>query len=96
MAEQYQPWTWGIPERSSKTMHGITRQDGYERVSGHAVYTRDIRLPGMLYAKVLTSPHAHARIVSMDTRQAEALVGVRDVLKYNDPDAATENLTGTD
>ncbi len=74
----------------------MTRQDGYERVSGHAVYTRDIHLPGMLYAKVLTSPYAHARIVSMDTSQAEALVGVRDILKYTDPDAATENLTGID
>jgi CO/xanthine dehydrogenase Mo-binding subunit len=50
----------------------------------------------MLYAKVLTSPYAHAKIVSIDTSRAEALVGVRDILKYNDPDVATENLTGTD
>ena len=74
----------------------MPRQDGYERVSGHAVYTRDIRLPGMLYAKILTSPYAHAKIVSIDTSQAEALLGVRDILKYNDPDAITQNLTGTD
>ena len=74
----------------------MPRQDGYERVSGHAAYTRDIQLPGMLYAKILTSPYAHARIASIDTSQAEALLGVRDILKYDDPDAITQNLTGTD
>ena len=45
----------------------IPRQDAYERVSGQAVYTRDIYLPGMLYAKILTSSYAHAKIVSMDS-----------------------------
>ncbi len=74
----------------------MSRQDGYERVSGHAAYTRDIHLPGMLYAKILASPYAHARIASIDTSQAEALLGVRDILKYDDPDAITQNLTGTD
>jgi CO/xanthine dehydrogenase Mo-binding subunit len=96
LAEQYQPWTWKIPESSSSIKRSITRQDGYDRVSGHAVYTRDISLPGMLYAKILTSPYAHAKIVSINTSEAEALVGVRDILKYSDPDAKTENLTGTD
>lgn len=95
MAEQYQPWTWKIPETSSEAKRKMTRQDGFERVSGNAVYTRDINLPGMLYAKTLTSPYAHARIVSIDTGQAEALVGVRDIVKFNDPDVAAENLTGT-
>ena len=44
----------------------------------------------MLYAKILTSPYAHAKIVSMDTSQAEALVGVRDILKFDDPDIAKD------
>jgi CO/xanthine dehydrogenase Mo-binding subunit len=96
LPEQFQPWTWEIPESSAREKRGMTRQDGYERVSGHAVYTRDIYLPGMLYAKLLTSPYAHAKIVSMDTSAAEALPGVRDIVKYSDPEMATENLTGTD
>ena len=74
----------------------MTRQDGYERVSGNAVYTRDIFLPGMQYAKILTSPYAHAKIKSMDTTQAESLLGVRDVVRFDDPDVVSENITGTD
>ena len=52
---------------------GIRRIDGHEKASGEAVYTRDIQLQGMLYAKVFTSPYAHARIKSIDTAAAEAL-----------------------
>ncbi len=95
MAESYQPWTWKIPESDESIKKNmIPRQDAYERVSGQAVYTRDIYLPGMLYAKILTSPYAHAKIVSMDTSKAEALVGVRDILRYDDPDIMNENDTG--
>jgi CO/xanthine dehydrogenase Mo-binding subunit len=94
MPEHYQPWTWKIPESDESIKRNmIPRQDGYERVSGQAVYTRDVYLPGMLYAKILTSPYAHAKIISMDTSQAEALVGVRDILKYDDPDVKDENET---
>jgi xanthine dehydrogenase molybdenum-binding subunit len=96
MTDHYQPWKWRTPESSETLKKTITRQDGHDRVSGHAVYTRDISLPGMLYAKILTSPYAHAKIAGMDTSRAEALAGVRDILKYNDPDVITENLTGTD
>jgi xanthine dehydrogenase molybdenum-binding subunit len=94
MAEHYQPWTWEIPESDESIKRNmIPRQDGYERVSGKAVFTRDVCLPGMLHAKILASPYAHAKIVSMDTSQAEALVGVRDILKYDDPDVRDENIT---
>ena len=96
MAESFKPWTWEIPESSNAIKSEISRQDGYDRVSGHAVYTRDIHLPGMLYAKILTSPYAHARIAGIDTSRAESLVGVRDILKFDDPDIHTQNLTGTD
>ena len=96
MAEKYRPWTWEIPESSASAKRSMTRQDGYERVSGNAVYTRDICLPGMLYAKNLTSPYAHAKIVSMDTSRAQALAGVRDILRFDDPDVAKENVAGTD
>jgi CO/xanthine dehydrogenase Mo-binding subunit len=56
------------------------RPDGVDKVTGRAVYGADVRLPGMLYARVLRSPHAHARIVKIDTSKAEALPGVRAVV----------------
>ncbi len=40
------------------------RPDGVDKVTGRAIYGADVRLPGMLYGKVLRSPHAHARIRS--------------------------------
>ena len=56
---------------------GIRRLDGHEKASGAAIYTNDIKLPGMLYARVLTSPHPHARIRGLDTKKAEDYPGVR-------------------
>ena len=53
------------------------RHDGVDKVIGRAEYGADVRLPGLLYGAVLRSPHAHARIVSIDTSKAEALPGVR-------------------
>jgi xanthine dehydrogenase molybdenum-binding subunit len=58
--------------------------DASDRVTGQAKYTGDIELPGMLVARVLRSPHAHARIVSIDTSRAEALQGVKAVITYRD------------
>ena len=58
------------------------RIDAIERVTGQAKYTRDWKLPGMLYGKVLRSPHPHARLLSIDTSEAEALPGVRAVITY--------------
>jgi xanthine dehydrogenase molybdenum-binding subunit len=58
------------------------RIDGYERVTGQAQYTGDIQLPGMLYARVLRSPHPHARIASIDASKAEKLPGVRAVIHH--------------
>ncbi len=56
------------------------RIDALERVTGRAKYTGDVRLPGMLYARVLRSPHPHARIVRVDAARARALPGVRAIL----------------
>lgn len=56
------------------------RIDAYERVTGQAQYTGDIQLPNMLYARVLRSPHPHAKIVSIDTSKAEKLPGVKAVI----------------
>ena len=58
------------------------RIDAIERVTGQAKYTRDWKLPGMLFGKVLRSPHPHARLVSIDTSEAEALPGVQAVRTY--------------
>lgn len=58
--------------------------DAWERVSGKAVYASDIYLPGMLYAKILRSPHPHARVVNIDAEKARALPGVKAVLTPRD------------
>jgi len=65
------------------------RHDGVDKVTGRARYGADISLPGMLHAKVLRSPHAHARIKSIDTSAAQALAGVKAVITGKDlPDLA--------
>ena len=60
------------------------RLDGLEKVTGAARFGADIHLPGMLHGKMLTSPHAHARILSIDTRDAEATPGVKAVITAKD------------
>ncbi|MCH8989687.1 MAG: xanthine dehydrogenase family protein molybdopterin-binding subunit [Chloroflexi bacterium] len=62
----------------------ITRGEGPDKVSGKAVYAADISLPGMLWGKVLRSPYPYARIVSIDTSQAQALPGVHAVVTGQD------------
>ncbi len=56
------------------------RVDAVERVTGRAAYSADVRLPGMIYGRVLRSPHPHARIRTIDVTRAEALPGVRAVI----------------
>ena len=67
------------------------RHDGADKVTGRAIYGGDTRLPGMLYAQVLRSPHAHARIKSIDTSKAEQLEGVRAVVTGKDLPPTTSN-----
>ncbi len=68
------------------------RHDGTDKVTGRAKYGADFEMSGMLYGKVLRSPHAHARIKSIDTSAAEALPGVRGVVTGADlPIAAKDN-----
>ena len=94
MSDDHKPWTWKPPEGIEAIDYNASRQDAHDKLSGQAVYTRDVNFPGMLYAKILTSPYAHARIASMDTSKAVALTGVRDILKFDDPDIEFENSTG--
>jgi putative selenate reductase molybdopterin-binding subunit len=58
--------------------------DAVKLAAGKPVYTDDIEMRGMLHAALLTSPHAHARIVHIDASQARALPGVHAVLTYQD------------
>jgi CO/xanthine dehydrogenase Mo-binding subunit len=60
------------------------RHDGVDKVTGRAKYGADISLPGMLHGRVLRSPHAHARIKSIDTSAALALPGVKAVVTSAD------------
>lgn len=60
------------------------RHDGYDKVTGKALYGADMNLPGMLHGKVLRSPHAHANIKSIDTSKAEAHPEVRAVITSAD------------
>ena len=55
------------------------RPDGVDKVTGRARFGADLNLPGMLFGHMVRSPHAHARILSIDTSKAEALPGVKAV-----------------
>ena len=68
----------------------VDRRDAREKVTGAAMYSSDMAFPGMLHAKVLRSPHAHARIRRIDVTRAAALPGVRAILtKDNTKDWCT-------
>ncbi|HAA71389.1 MAG TPA: oxidoreductase [Planctomycetaceae bacterium] len=60
------------------------RHDGMDKVTGKAKYGADVKFSKMLYGRVLRSPHAHARIVSIDTSEAEAHPGVFAVITTSD------------
>ena len=60
------------------------RPDGLDKVTGKALFSDDFFLPHMIHGRILRSPHAHARIRSIDTRAAEALPGVRAVVTGKD------------
>src|SRR4249920_1993514 len=62
----------------------LPKVDAYAKVTGRALYADDIILPRMLYGKLLRSPHAHARILSMNTRRALELPGVLAVITGED------------
>jgi putative selenate reductase molybdopterin-binding subunit len=63
---------------------GQRKVDGVKLITGKPVFTDDIKLQGMLYGALLTSPHAHARIKSIDASRARALPGVHAVLTHED------------
>ena len=73
------------------------RPDGLDKVTGKAQFGADLTLPGMLFGKVVRSPHAHARILSIDTSTAESMLGVKAVITGSDfPDLAANGAHASD
>ena len=60
------------------------RQDGLDKVTGAALFGSDITLPGLLYGKVLRSPHPHARIKSIDLTKVRSYPGVQSIVTSQD------------
>lgn len=88
--DKYQPETFNVLGQ-----RGIRRIDGFRKATGKAIYTQDIQLPGMLYARFLKSPYPNTKIKSMDTSKAEMLPGVRAVLRYDDPEVQGRRVVTT-
>jgi xanthine dehydrogenase YagR molybdenum-binding subunit len=84
MADDNTKYGWPAAEQRTLIGKRISRVDGPEKVSGRAKYTYDLHRPGMLYSKVVRSPHAHAKVVSIDTAAAEKMPGVKGVFIIQD------------
>jgi xanthine dehydrogenase YagR molybdenum-binding subunit len=76
--------SWPPPSERALLGKPITRLDGPLKARGAAKYTYDIVRPGMLYARLVDSPHPHARVRAIDLSAAEKLPGVRAVLALKD------------
>src|SRR5947209_9850104 len=63
----------------------VQRVDGPDKATGHAKYSFDINRPGMLHAKILRCPYAHAKLKSVDTAAAEKMPGVQAVYLIAEP-----------
>lgn len=80
---------WGVDAELRVVGKSTTRVDGVARVTGQAVYTYDIQLPGMLVGRFLRSPHPHARVLSINSHRAEVMPGVWGVWHRWKPPAIT-------
>jgi xanthine dehydrogenase YagR molybdenum-binding subunit len=76
---------WGPKDKHALINTKIPRTDAPFKTTGTAIYTHDVRLPNMLHGRFFTSPHAHARITSIDTSAAEKIPGVKAILPVNPP-----------
>ncbi len=76
------PEPWGKDAQLNIVGKPVERLDGYDKVSGTATYTYDIRLPRMTHARTLRSPHPHARIRSINIKRALKIDGVLDILTH--------------
>jgi xanthine dehydrogenase molybdenum-binding subunit len=73
----------------------VRRRDAFEKVTGEAVFSTDVKLPGMLYAKVLRSPYPHAKIKKIDISKAEQFPGVKAVAYYGNTPRIKFNTSAT-
>ncbi|MFN2533227.1 MAG: xanthine dehydrogenase family protein molybdopterin-binding subunit [Pyrinomonadaceae bacterium] len=71
---------WGPNDKHTLLNHRLTRVDGPLKVNGSARYTYDMRLPGMLYGRILRCPHAHAKVTGINTDAASKLPGVKAIV----------------
>jgi xanthine dehydrogenase YagR molybdenum-binding subunit len=75
------------PDKPAVIGTSVKRLDGPDKVAGRAKFSYDISRPGMIYGKILRSPHAHARIVAIDLSAAEKAPGVKAALAWKQPGA---------
>jgi xanthine dehydrogenase YagR molybdenum-binding subunit len=75
------------PDKPAVIGTSVKRLDGPDKVAGRAKFSYDISRPGMIYGKILRSPHAHARIVAIDLSAAEKAPGVKAALVWKQPGA---------
>jgi xanthine dehydrogenase YagR molybdenum-binding subunit len=73
--------TWGPNDKHTLLNTKMPRADGPAKTTGTAIYTYDVKLPGMLYARFVTSPYANAVVTNVDTAKALAIPGVKAVEK---------------
>ena len=84
-----------MSERQFKVVgHSEVKVDALALASGQPLFTDDVDIPGMLHAKILWSPHAHARIVRIDASEARALPGVVCVLTHEDVPRVMKTTAG--
>jgi CO/xanthine dehydrogenase Mo-binding subunit len=86
--DEYKPQSGGSELENKKDLKFVgtrpDRPDGLDKVTGRARFGADLSLPGMLFGAIVRSPHAHAKILKIDTSKAEALDGVKAVVTRAD------------
>jgi xanthine dehydrogenase YagR molybdenum-binding subunit len=87
---------WGANDKHTLLNHRLPRVDGPLKVSGAAQYTYDRAVPGMLYGRVLRSPHAHARVVRIDASAASRIPGVKAIVGATNEDVVEGSNRATD
>src|SRR5580700_5631686 len=75
-----EPLTWGPNDQHRLINTRLPRVDFPYKTTGTAIYSHDVKLPGMLYGRILTSPHASARITKLDLSPARKIPGVKAVV----------------
>ena len=74
--------TWGPNDKHRLLNTRLPRADGPAKTTGTAIYTHDVRLPGMQFGRFVCSPHARAKVTRIDTSAAEKLPGVTAVVPF--------------